>query len=373
MLKEEVILQMDNRTKVLQLLDKKRNVILMGAPGTGKSKLINEVADAFEKNSGIIATPSHEVGATVPIPAVIKKGIETEFLKKKNRKVFRTTMHQNSKYRDFLTGIVPSITSVGGFCISEGILYRANEFAKQEDSAALLIIDELNRGPAIEVFGGSIVAIENDKRLSTSNTKIESTQTFEIICPSTGKMIDYAFSPNLYILAAMNQADVSVAPLDVAFLRRWQPYKLLPDYKVLENTFKVSLEDIAPDSPMSAQDVYLTAFRALKVINEKIVVGRGEDYQIGQGVFLSSMPKDSTMDAALEFVCEVWGMIYAHIEELFFGDVTSIAYILNSESRLSPYSTKEVNFAGEMKTILVKDEIGTSNVYNLFLAIERLI
>lgn len=364
---------MDNKSKVLHLLDKKRNVILMGAPGTGKSRLINEVAETFEKNSGTIGKPSHEVGAVVPIPAVIKEGIETEFFKKKNRKVFRTTMHQNSKYRDFLTGIIPSIDSVGGFRISEGILYRANEFAKQEDSAALLIIDELNRGPAIEVFGGSIVAIESDKRLSTENKKIESTQTFEIICPETGDMMEYAFSPNLYILAAMNQADVSVAPLDVAFLRRWQPYKLMPDYKVLENTFGVDIEQIAPDSPGSAQDVYLTAIKALKVINEKIVVGRGEDYQLGQGMFLSTVPQDSSIDAALEFVCEVWDMIYAHIEELFFGDVASISYIINSDSELSPYSTKEVNFAGEVKTTLIKETIGTNNVYNLYLAIERLI
>lgn len=54
------------------------------------------------------------------------------------------------------------------------------------------------------------------------------TQFFEIINPVDGQMIEYAFSPNLYILAAMNQADASVAPLDVAFMRRWQSYKLTP-------------------------------------------------------------------------------------------------------------------------------------------------
>lgn len=362
---------MVDKSKVLGLLSKKRNVILMGAPGTGKSKLINEIAECFEKNTGEIVKPSHEVGAVVPIPALKKKGIEAEFLKKKNRKVFRTTLHQNSKYGDFLTGILPSITSPGSFQISEGILYRANEYAKQDDSAALLIIDELNRGPAIEVFGGSIVAIENDKRLSSDNKILATTQSFEIIDPATGMMMDYAFSPNLYILAAMNQADVSVAPLDVAFLRRWQPCKLTPDYEVLEKKFGIDLKQEPSDKPETVQDIYLVAVKALRRINEKITVGRGEDYQLGQGVFLSTLPVDSSIGAALEFVCEVWDMIYAHIEELFFGDVVSIAHVINAESELSPYSTKEEEFAGEIKTTLTKMPITIDNIYDLYLAIER--
>lgn len=121
---------------------------------------------------------------------------------------------------------MPVLGATGGYCVNAGILYRANEFAKQENSAALLIIDEINRGPAIEVFGGSIVAIESDKRLNEDNTPNVATQFFEIINPVDGQMMEYAFSPNLYILAAMNQADASVAPLDVAFMRRWQSYSL---------------------------------------------------------------------------------------------------------------------------------------------------
>lgn len=269
------------------------------------------------------------------------------------------------------TGIVPAIKKDGEFEICEGILYRANEFAKQEDSAALLIIDELNRGPAIEVFGGSIVAIENDKRLADDNSWTATTQSFEILDPLTGKMIEYAFSNNLYILAAMNQADVSVAPLDVAFLRRWQPFKLEPDYSVLEKKSGIDMSLSAPDQPESVKDVYLVATKALKVINDKIIIGRGEDYQLGQGVFLSSEPKGSSIIDALEFICEIWSMIYAHIEELFFGDIRAISYIVNSECELSPYGMKEENFAGEIKNILFKRPISTENIYNLYLAIER--
>ena len=43
------------------------------------------------------------------------------------------------------------------------------------------IIDEINRGPAIEAFGGSIVAIEPDKRLDDNNQETVNTQKFEIL------------------------------------------------------------------------------------------------------------------------------------------------------------------------------------------------
>jgi len=338
----------------------------MGAPGTGKSKIMNDVAEAFIGKQGVISSPVHIPNAAVPIPA--HKG-NLPILDAKNRKVFRTTMHQNSKYRDFLTGITPAIGVKDGYQINEGILYRANEFAKQPDSAALLIIDELNRGPAIEVFGGSIVAIESDKRLAIDNTLLPTTQFFEIISPTDGNMTEYAFSPNLYILAAMNQADVSVAPLDVAFMRRWHSEKLQPNYDVLYEKFEVDTTAAIPYECNSASDAFAVAISALKKINEAISIGRGEDYQLGQGVFLSTQPRSKSKEDALKFIAEAWNMIFAHIEELFFGDCSAIAYIVNANSSTSPYHTEEKSFAGETKIVLHHDVIDANNIFDLYLAI----
>lgn len=361
---------MDDKTKILELLSSKKNVLLMGAPGTGKSRVMNEVAEAFINGGTRVAQPSHVPGAGIPIPAVAApSGLDLDILKKTNRKVFRTTLHQNSKYRDFLTGIVPDLNAGNGYHINEGILYRANEFAKQHDSAALLIIDELNRGPAIEVFGGSIVAIESDKRLNDDNTEAPSTQYFEINNPEDGRMVEYAFSPNLYILAAMNQADVSVAPLDVAFMRRWQSYQLNPNYSVLYEFFGVDYAQPIPTACTSASDMYSVAIHALEKMNDMICIGRGKEYQLGQGVFLSTKPKDGSVATALQFASEVWSIIYAHIEELFFGDSISIGYLVNANSPLSPYKLEELYFAGETKSVLTCNEIDASNVFNLYRAI----
>lgn len=361
---------METKYEILGYLSSKRNVLIMGAPGTGKSRLMNEVADAFQKGYEVSPIPTHIAGAKVPIPAVPKGvGMDIPLLKRKNRMVFRTTLHQNSKYREFLTGIVPSFEGNEGYTINEGILYRANEFAKQDDSAALLIIDEINRGPAIEVFGGSIVAIEADKRLSETGEVLPSTQFFEILSPETKKMVEYALSSHLYILAAMNQADVSVAPLDVAFLRRWYSYKIQPDYDVLFDMFGVDKKAALVETPTSSKDIYFAAIKALEKINGLISIGRGEDYQLGQGVFLSTKPKDDSIDSSLKFVREVWAMIYAHIEELFFGDPVAVGFIINADSAASPYEIQEVYFAEERKAILKNTEIDVNNIYQVYYAI----
>ena len=89
---------MVNEQTVLDLLYRKKNVLLMGAPGTGKSKIMNDVAKAFEATHTTATQPVHMPSAPIPIPANPGTGVHP-ILAARNRKVFRTTLHQNSKYR----------------------------------------------------------------------------------------------------------------------------------------------------------------------------------------------------------------------------------------------------------------------------------
>ena len=83
---------MENKEKLLGLLNDKHNVLLLGAPGTGKSKVMNEVAKAFLEGGEKLDVPTHVKGSAIPIPAVtLPTGINLAMLNKKHRKVFRTT------------------------------------------------------------------------------------------------------------------------------------------------------------------------------------------------------------------------------------------------------------------------------------------
>ena len=363
---------MADRFEVLAKLQNRNNVLLIGAPGTGKSRLMNEVAEEFMTTRQPVDAPAHIPGAAIPIPADVETPImrRLPFLQVLHKQVFHTTFHQNTKYRDLLTGIVPQIgTENNGYCVTQGILYRANEFAKQPDSAALVIIDEINRGPAVEAFGGSITALEPDKRLAEDGTTLPTTQSFEIISPADGSAVDYAFSPRLYILAAMNQADVSVAPLDVAFLRRWASILFEPDYDVLRTYFGIADNIALPEIPTSAVEVYFAAIRALRRINDKIAVGRGDVYRLGHGVFMNSRrPAADDLPSALDYCVEAWGTIMTHIEELFFGNAISIGYVINASDARSPYSVEEASFAEDIRAILRKPAITSANVYPAMVA-----
>jgi 5-methylcytosine-specific restriction protein B len=369
-----------NTLAILEMLHDRHNLLISGPPGTGKSRLLNAVARAFEGTGS--TGPVHVPGATVVIP---KKppipGHPKDFLpspEKTNRKVFRTVFHQNSKYRDFLTGLVPVVGLKGigtgtTFRIVAGTLYRASEHARSKDGTALLIIDEINRGPAVQVFGGSIVAIESDKRLAPDGTPHIETQFFEITSPETGDLIEYALPHHLYILAAMNQADTSVEPLDVAFLRRWAPFRLDPSIEVLREYFNLLDQKASTlsDTPSETKDVYEASVRAWSAVNARIRLGRGPEFQIGHGVLMARSTAATSVDEALKDTAESWRFIRAHIDEVFFGDVRGIAAVLNvGGSDSHPYKIEDSTFADEPRLELVGPEIiSTKNVFTLLRAV----
>lgn len=105
----------------LKLLARSKNVLISGPPGTGKSRLLAEIAHAFENSYGLTpagAPPTHTTSGTIPIPPTA--GSLSKYIpapNKTKRKVFRTVFHQNSKHRDFVSGITPAIKKVQGLLI----------------------------------------------------------------------------------------------------------------------------------------------------------------------------------------------------------------------------------------------------------------
>ena len=324
---------MPESTEVLALLAERRNVLLSGPPGTGKSRLLGEVAKLFETRVEE-DRPKYSASASVPIPAVAGANLPGPIAGAPDRRVFRCVLHQASKYREFLTGMFPDVRQdavAGKFRVAEGVLYRASEYAKCSGHAALVIIDEINRGPAVQVFGGAIVAMEGDKRLSASGEPTPETQFFDLLDPDNGELVEYAFPESLYLLAAMNQADVSVEPLDVAFLRRWTPLVLEPSSEVLRRHFGIGNDDGAelPEEP-SRKSILRATVRAFEAVNRRITLGRGAEFRIGHGMLMASTGMPSDTAGVLQHLASVWGVVKNHIDEVFFGDIRGAAVVLNA-------------------------------------------
>jgi 5-methylcytosine-specific restriction protein B len=331
---------------VLGLLARERCVLIGGVPAAGKSRLMSEVREAFR--AVVSRKPLFAPGEEVAVPEGGELDKRLPSPQNTDRAVWQTAMSPGSRFRQFWRDLEPSVNG-SGYGISEGILWRANEHALGPGGASLVIVDELNRGPAVEVFGPSIVAIEGNKRLADDGTEAKWTASFQLAIDN-GTVGEYALSAHLYLLAAMNRADVSAEALDGAFLRRWADYKLCPREDVLVSHFGLtSLTGALPDGPDTAEAVYVAAVRAWRDVNRKLMIGAGEDFQIGHGILIrgeSKPPADP--NEALAYVTEGWSMIERHVREVFFGNNEAIADALYVNERGSehPYKLVPHTFAG---------------------------
>ena len=330
---------------VLCLLKQHHNVLISGPPAAGKSQLLAELRHWFTQvpKTGFSAKGRTAFPATSPIEDCLPSPDRSD------RKVLSTTFHQGTKYRDFVCGLAPSVgpKAESAFQVTHGLLYRGIEAAQSANGAVLIEIDEINRGPAVTIFGDTITAIEGDKRLLSDGNAGPLTSSFGVLT-ETGEPKDCSLPYHLYIVAAMNEADTSVEPLDVAFLRRFRPYKLNPDEAILRNYFGLAGErQTLVASATSAIEIYEAAVQAWSKVNARIELARGAAFQIGHGIFMAqareNVPTD--VDDALNMVADVWTQLQSHISEVFFGDTRGTAAVLRAGEAGSPFHLEETYFS----------------------------
>lgn len=295
-----VVLEDELLGRILAALRLSHNVILYGPPGTGKTYLMQKVQQAFSKglrNVLFDADDLREPFKSQDAQPITTRGTRsTEFV----------TFHASAAYETFMVGLRPEIdpaTHALRYVVQPGPLLELAAAAAQDDSAALMLIDEINRGNTAEVFGELITVLEPDKRLRPDNS-VDPEFTIEVRLPyappppgSHGAAIPSIGRPavgppvvesgrfrmpwHLYMLGSMNSVDRTVAPLDSALRRRFQVIEVAPDLARL----RVQAQKVADTLPEAEQEGFLVVARlahdALAALNETIAVKRGPDFRLG--------------------------------------------------------------------------------------------
>ena len=182
---EEVYMDSESYYTLVELIRIKKNIILQGAPGVGKTFVAKRLAYSM-------------LGC------------------KDQNKVMIVQFHQSYTYEDFIEGFRPSSTS-DGFEIKKGSFYNfCKKAADDLENEYFFIIDEINRGNLSKIFGELFMLIENDKRGNVLKL-LYSDENF--------------FVPaNVYIIGMMNTADRSLAMLDYALRRRFAFFEMKPGF-----------------------------------------------------------------------------------------------------------------------------------------------
>ena len=180
---EQVYMSEERYNDLRAILLNKKNVILEGAPGVGKTFAARRLAYSImgEKDESRI-----------------------EFVQ----------FHQNYSYEDFVMGYKPSGE---GFELKNGIFYRfCQKAANQPKKEYFFIIDEINRGNLSKIFGELLMLIEKDYRGMKATLAYNG--------------LPFTVPDNLYIIGMMNTADRSLAMIDYALRRRFSFFEMKPGF-----------------------------------------------------------------------------------------------------------------------------------------------
>lgn len=216
---------------LVNVLKMKKNIILQGAPGVGKTFTAKRLAYSI-------------IGAKNP------------------NRVQMIQFHQSYSYEDFIEGYRPT---ENGFTIKKGAFYKFCKLAEEDDeNDYFFIIDEINRGNLSKIFGELFMLIEIDKR-GIELQLLYSDENFSV-------------PANVYIIGMMNTADRSLAMLDYALRRRFSFYTMKPGFNTIGfQTYQDSLESEAFNKLISC----------VKQLNSKIAedISLGEGFCIGHSYF----------------------------------------------------------------------------------------
>ncbi len=263
----EVFMSEAEYDKVVAVLKNKKNLILQGAPGVGKTFAAKRLAYSImgECNDSRI-----------------------EFVQ----------FHQSYSYEDFMLGYKPSES---GFELRQGIFYTfCLKAANEPEKDFFFIIDEINRGNMSKIFGELLMLIEKDYRGKKTTLAYDGRQ--------------FSVPVNLHIIGMMNTADRSLAMIDYALRRRFSFYEMAPAFD--SDSFKKYKENLGNEK-------FNLLIEKVKELNHAITNDNalGKGFCIGHSYFCNWEKDECTVEKMRQVVdFDILPML----EEYWFDDASKV-------------------------------------------------
>jgi hypothetical protein len=232
--------------------------IFFGAPGSGKSHIVNELAKELK-----------------PL-------------------VYRTTFHPDSDYASFVGSYKPKkIDNRLTYEFVPQVFTNAYIAAWKDHSKQVwLVIEEINRGNCAQIFGDLFQLLDRDENGKSEYSIKADTDLKDFLESDKGlgngndgiRDGELCLPNNFHIIATMNTSDQSLFPMDSAFKRRWN-WEYVPirtDDSVSSKHFEIDIDG-----------AIFNWHDFLRAVNKKIAkVSESEDKQMGSFFIKNSINKE---------------------------------------------------------------------------------
>ena len=259
---------------LVDVLKMKKNIILQGAPGVGKTFTAKRLAYSI-------------IGSKNP------------------ERVQMIQFHQSYSYEDFIEGYRPT---ENGFTIKKGSFYKFCKLAEEDDeNDYFFIIDEINRGNISKIFGELITLIEDSKREGEP-------EAMSVILPYSKEK--FSVPKNVYILGTMNTADRSISLMDTALRRRFEFVEMMPDEDLLD--------EVVVEEGINIHEM-------LKIMNRRIEALYDREHTLGHAFFMSLKNEGKATINQLESIFK--NKIIPLLQEYFYEDYEKIMLVLGIDPK----------------------------------------